>query len=147
MSVPAGTIRCDAWVSHASGSSLSARSSAAIKKAPPKRGSNCPHACRRHSPYSHNVEPGLRFDELGRILRKEARSLETVERGEGLSPAHACGSPSSDIGRSDGGRTQRSTRAPIAKPASTSVVQCARITIRVAAMTPPIAQATGADFG
>ena len=37
------------------------------RKAPPKRGFNCPHACRRHSPHSHNVEPGLRFDELGKI--------------------------------------------------------------------------------
>ena len=36
---------------------------------------------------------------------------------------------------------------PPGHPASTSVVQCARITVRVAAMTPPIAQATGADFG
>src|SRR3954465_553863 len=38
------------------------------KKAPPERGFSCPHACRRYSPHSHNVEPGHRFDELGRIF-------------------------------------------------------------------------------
>ena len=44
-----------------------------MRKAPPKRGFNCPHACRRYSPHSHNVEPGRRFDELGRILRQAFR--------------------------------------------------------------------------
>ena len=37
----------------------------------------------------------------------------------------------------DSGRRHRSTRAPMARPASTSVVQCASRTIRVAAMRPP----------
>ena len=44
-----------------------------MRKAPPKRGFNCPHACRRYSPHSHNVEPGRRFDKLGRILRQAFR--------------------------------------------------------------------------
>ena len=46
----------------------------------------------------------------------------------------------------DSGRRHRSTRAPMARPASTSVVQCASKTIRVAAMRPPSAHASGADF-
>jgi hypothetical protein len=132
----AGTIRCFAMgkscfrgVSHASGRSLSARSSVALKKAPPKRGFNCPHACRRHSPHPDNVEPGLRFDELDRILRQEACSLEAGRRSLALTLMAA---------PSFGDLTTATIMAPIAKPLrSTSVGQRASKMIRVAAMTPP----------
>jgi hypothetical protein len=110
----AGTIRCFAMgkscfraVSHASGRSLSARSSAALKKAPPKRGFNCPHGCRRHSPHPDNVEPGLRFDELDRILRQEACSLEAGRRSLALTLMAA---------PSFGDLTTAAIMAPIAKP-------------------------------
>ena len=45
------------------------------------------------------------------------------------------------------GRRHLSTRTPIARPARTSVAQCASTTIRVAATRPPSPQASDADFG
>jgi hypothetical protein len=33
-----------------------------LRKAPPKRGFNYPHACWRRSPQSLNAEPEVRFD-------------------------------------------------------------------------------------
>ena len=82
-------------------------------------------------------------------VRLEQRAIEIIStQPPDLAGSHnPYGVPPSDVRRSDGGRTHRSTRAPMAKPASTSVVQCASITIRVAAMRPPSAHATRADFG
>jgi hypothetical protein len=46
-----------------------------MRKAPPKRGFNCPHACRRYSPHSHNVEPWASVRQTGSLETVQARRL------------------------------------------------------------------------